>query len=56
MLIDDMPGVGFPCWNVSLQKVRNGKPGNWQVEWSAGEFRLLGEFSETPVEVQKKTG
>jgi len=33
-----MPGVGFPRWNVELLKVRNGNPGNWQLEWSAGRF------------------
>jgi len=37
-LITGMPGVGFPCWNVELEKVRNGRPGTWQVEWSAGRF------------------
>ncbi|MGO4289259.1 ImuA family protein [Chitinophaga sp. RAB17] len=36
---DHMPGVGFPRWNVELEKIRNGKPGIWQVEWSAGRFR-----------------
>jgi protein ImuA len=29
-----LPGVGFPRWNVQLQKVRNGMPGEWQVQWS----------------------
>ena len=29
---DGMPGIGFPRWNVDLLKVRNGKPGNWQVK------------------------
>ena len=38
-LPDDMPGLGFPCWQVDLQKVRNGKPGSWQVEWVSGKFR-----------------
>src|SRR5450631_649056 len=32
-LEDDLPGVGFPRWNVELLKVRNGKPGAWQMEW-----------------------
>ena len=35
---DDLPGVGFPRWNVELQKIRNGKPGKWQIEWSASGF------------------
>ncbi|WP_207632776.1 ImuA family protein [Foetidibacter luteolus] len=33
-----MPGVGFPRWNVALQKVRNGIPGNWQIEWAGNSF------------------
>lgn len=56
MLTDDMPGVGFPCWDVSLLKVRNGKPGNWQMEWSAGRFRQIEHATETQPQVQKKTG
>lgn len=36
-----MPGVGLPRWEVQLQKVRNGKPGTWQVEWANGGFRHL---------------
>jgi protein ImuA len=35
---DDMPGLGFPRWNIQLLKVRNGKPGEWQVEWADGNF------------------
>ncbi|WP_316814543.1 Error-prone repair protein ImuA [Pedobacter nyackensis] len=40
-LEDHMPGVGFPRWNVELLKVRNGNPGKWDIEWSAGQFRLI---------------
>jgi protein ImuA len=47
MLGDGMPGVGFPRWNVQLLKVRNGKPGAWQIEWSADGFRHIPAF--TPV-------
>lgn len=36
-----VPGVGYPRWNVELQKIRNGKPGSWQLEWSAGRFTHL---------------
>lgn len=38
---DGMPGVGFPRWNIQLLKVRNGRPGAWQIEWSAGSFRHI---------------
>ncbi|MEO6547951.1 MAG: Error-prone repair protein ImuA, partial [Ferruginibacter sp.] len=37
----EMPGVGFPRWNVELLKVRNGYPGTWQVEWEGGRFRHI---------------
>lgn len=40
-LDDEMPGVGFPRWNVELLRVRNGSPGIWQVEWSAGRFSSI---------------
>jgi protein ImuA len=32
--------VGHPRWNVELLRIRNGKPGQWQVEWSDGCFRI----------------
>lgn len=34
-----LPGVGFPRWAVELEKIRNGRPGIWQLEWRAGAFR-----------------
>lgn len=39
----DLPGIGFPRWNVELLKIRNGKPGSWQVEWSHGKFYFMTE-------------
>jgi protein ImuA len=39
--VDGLPGVGFPRWQVDLLKVRNGRPGSWQVEWAEGAFRLV---------------
>jgi protein ImuA len=36
--IDGLPGLGFPRWEVELLRVRNGKPGNWVVEWSDSGF------------------
>jgi len=68
-LEDAMPGVGFPRWNVELLKIRNGKPGIWQMEWSAGKFRhispvdtistnvkLIKEVSLSIEEQKRKTG
>jgi protein ImuA len=41
---EGMPGLGFPRWHVRLLKVRNGRPGAWQVEWAAGRFRHIPAF------------
>lgn len=41
--IDDLPGLGFPRWQIELLRVRNGNPGNWKMEWSEGEFKPLKE-------------
>lgn len=35
---DDLPGIGFPRWNIELLKIRNGSPGKWTLEWMADEF------------------
>ncbi|MBK0379726.1 ImuA family protein [Mucilaginibacter segetis] len=39
--IDGLPGLGFPRWQVELLRARNGKPGSWILEWSAGQFRFI---------------
>lgn len=52
-----LPGVGYPRWDVHLQKVRNGKPGTWQVEWSGGCFRHIPiEVLSTPEHQTRKVG
>lgn len=53
---DNMPGIGFPRWNIDLLKIRNGKPGNWQVEWIAGKFRHVSAIGSIVQLQQKKTG
>ena len=53
---EDMPGVGFPCWQAELIKVRNGKPGKWKIAWFADELKIIEEAVETAYELQRKTG
>ncbi len=53
---NDLPGIGFPQWNVELLKVRNGRPGSWQLEWVNGSFRHVYPFVSITREQQKKTG
>lgn len=37
---DGLPGIGFPRWRVELLRMKNGRPGNWHVEWSKGKFTV----------------
>lgn len=55
--IDDLPGVGFPRWKVELLKIRNGRPGQWEVEFVNGRFKNLSKMRVVHhEELQKKTG
>lgn len=54
--VDGMPGVGFPRWKVELLKARNGRPGVWQLEWAAGQFRTVDEKIVKRGAVIRKTG
>ncbi|MDP9048976.1 MAG: Error-prone repair protein ImuA [Bacteroidota bacterium] len=43
---DELPGVGFPRWQVDLLRVRNGNPGSWKLEWVDGCFVPVEEEME----------
>jgi len=51
-----LPGVGFPRFNIELLKVRNGKPGTWQLEWAAGKFTHISNVAVVIPQQQKKVG
>jgi protein ImuA len=53
---DALPGVGFPRWNVNLLKVRNGKPGNWQIEYREGRFGPIYQMAVLSQQLKQKTG
>jgi protein ImuA len=40
---DGVPGIGFPKWRVDVLRIRNGRPGVWDVYWREGGF----EFENT---------
>jgi protein ImuA len=56
MPIDELPGIGYPCWKVDLLKVRNGRPGNWQITWMNGRFSTGDHKRIVLKELHKKTG
>jgi len=49
-----LPGVGFPRLNVELLKVRNGKPGSWQIEWVNGKFNEVVVKTSSTIEEHKE--
>jgi protein ImuA len=54
---DGLPGLGFPRWNVELLKIRNGKPGSWQLEWADEQFHHITETIPSFIlEPKRKTG
>jgi protein ImuA len=54
-LPDEMPGVGFPRWDVELLKVKNGKPHKWIVQWGSQEMEYLSEDILVPQTYRRKT-
>ena len=58
----EVPGVGFARWKVELSRIRNGRPGNWVMEWRAGRFHpVLPEEAAAPeragvIEARRQTG
>lgn len=36
--VHDLPGIGFPQWRVELLRIRNGRPGAWDLKWANGSF------------------
>lgn len=53
---ENLPGVGFARWQVELLKVRNGRPGKWEVEWSDGKFHPVSKIAAILPEQKRKTG
>ena len=39
--IDDLPGIGSSAWRVELLKIRNGRPGTWNIHWKNGIFQSV---------------
>lgn len=44
--VDDLPGVGFPQWKAELLRIRNGRPGSWDIRWANGKFNVVGNHSQ----------
>jgi protein ImuA len=54
---DGLPGISHPIWKIDLQKIRNGKPGFWVVEWKEGKFhQIIESFPAIILQPTRKTG
>lgn len=53
---DNLPGLGHPRWKVNLLKVRNGKTGSWNMEWTNNGFRYPSRFAVIHNTLQKQIG
>ena len=51
---DGFPGVGYSRLKVELLKVRNGKPGQWVIEWSNARFNEVLLKHSSTIEEQKQ--
>ena len=56
--IPELTRVGYPRWSVQLEKVRNGRPGNWLLEWRAGRLQPVhpAQTALPGMEPRRKTG
>jgi protein ImuA len=53
---EGLPGVVHPRWQVALTKVRNGKPGTWDLDWINGRFCHVAKMAVINGGLQKKAG
>lgn len=53
---EDLPGIGLPKWHVELLRIRNGRPGSWNVQWRNGAFESEFKHNESEKFQQKNAG
>ena len=54
--IDGLPGIGFPQWKVELLRMRNGKPGTWNMKWENGKFKLIEQMQAIEAGQKQQAG
>jgi protein ImuA len=55
-MVDGLPGIGFPKWRVELLRVRNGRPGVWEIQWMNGGFKPVYKSPSISEALKKKAG
>ncbi len=54
--IGELPGIGYPKWRVELMRIRNGRPGSWDIQWIDERFQPVPKPITTVHEEQKQVG
>lgn len=49
----ELPGVGYPRWQIDLLKVRNGQPGSFQIEWLEDHFAPIETAEYLPLTIER---
>jgi protein ImuA len=48
----ELPGVGFPRWQINIDKIRNGLPGSWHLGWDGEQFvDVLPSVADTSIQI-----
>jgi protein ImuA len=53
---NSLPGLGHPRLKVDLLKVRNGKTGSWNIEWTSDGFRYPSKLAVIHKSLHKQIG
>jgi protein ImuA len=53
---ENLPGIGYPCWKVELLRIRNGKPGVWDIVWGEGGFLPVISNPDLGLQQKRKAG
>jgi protein ImuA len=53
---NNLPGLGHLRWRVDLLKVRNGKTGSWNIEWTSNGFRYPSRLAVIHNSLHKQIG
>jgi protein ImuA len=51
-MVDNLPGLGFPKWRVELLRIRNGRPGVWDIKWMQEKFVCVPNYATELIPAQ----
>jgi protein ImuA len=55
-LENNLPGIGYPAWQIDLLKMRGGSTGSWMIEWRNGRLHAVENNSSIIIHENRKAG